>query len=783
MASTPARPYDRSRVDSVNSLLLRYGLAIVAVAVAVGVTLIIRRSTGSPTFFSLYVAIFVSIWFAGRGPGLLALVLASACLHFSFFASPDVMKLSSEELPTLAAFVLCGVTAAMLSAQRDRTEDTLRRAGQRLELAVQDRTAELHRTNEALRIQIAERKRMEDALRASEQRWHRVFDSSAIPMALADGDRRIVAVNSACERLLGYTPDEFMAMSALDFKYGDDRDVSARMLQELEQGVRREFQGELRFRRKDGSPIWVNVSVSYIPATETTPALFPAVIEDITQRKQAELERQRLASIVEQAGDFMGIADLAGTPIYLNEAGMRMVGLDLDALRTRRGTHYLFREDRPFMNQVVWPAIMKNGSWSGELRFRHFKTEAAVPILYDAFRIDDPETGRPANIGFVCRDITERKLAEAALRASEERWRSVFQTASVGIATSDANRRILSANPALQRMLGYTEAELQKLGWADLTHEDDEVLTAGWVTGLAQGREQAFQVEKRYRRKDGEFVWVSVNASYVPATEVSTDFFASVMVDITGRKCAEEALRQARDELARVARATTIGELGASIAHEINQPLAAIVASGNACRRWLENGQNLARAKESLNRIIADANRASEVVNRIRALTRRRAPEHLELAINDVVEEVLTFARNELQANDISIRRDLHRDVPRIMGDRVQLLQVILNLVMNGIDAMTAVEDRRRVLSVKSRLDDHGGLRVTVQDSGCGLDPQDADRIFTAFFTTKPEGMGMGLAISTSIIEAHGGRLWASPADPQGTAFHFTLPAAGGSGP
>jgi len=257
--------------------------------------------------------------------------------------------------------------------------------------------------------------------------------------------------------------------------------------------------------------------------------------------------------------------------------------------------------------------------------------------------------------------------------------------------------------------------------------------------------------------------------------------YIGILADVTDRRRAEQALRRAQAELARVARVTTVGELGASIAHEINQPLAAIVASGNACRRWLANGRDLTRAKESLDRIISDAHRAGEVIKRVRALTRNKAPEHVRLLVNDIVDDVLTFTQSELHARQILVRKEFCADAPAIMGDKVQLQQVLLNLVMNGIEAMAPVTDRRRELVIRCRPNDDGNLVVDVQDTGIGLDPNDAQRIFDPFYTTKPEGMGMGLSISMSIVEAHGGRLWASPATPYGTVFHFTVPAGSGS--
>jgi PAS domain S-box-containing protein len=549
----------RAPSESVAYLLLRYGFAIIAVAAALALTLIIRRGTGSATFFSFYVAIFVSIWFAGRGPGWLSFALSSLFLHYFFFATSGFVALSREETPTLLAFVLSGVTAAALSAQRSRAEEALRQAGQRLELTVQDRMAELKRTNEALLIEIADRKRVEEALRASEERWHRVFDSSAVPMALADGNRRIVAVNPACERLFGYSPEECMSMSALDFKYGDDPDFSTRMLQELEQGLRRDFQGELRFHRKDGTPIWVNVSVSYVPATEITPALFPAVIEDVTQRKQAEFDRRRLASIVELSGDMMGVMDLEGNPLYINEAGQKLVGLDLAELGTRRGSHFFFREDRPFMADVAWPIVLNKGSWSGEVRLRHFKTQQAIPVLCNAYRIDDPETGQATNTGIVCRDISERKRAERALYASEERWRRLFEASAAGIALANMDGRYIAANAAFLRMLGYTEAELKQRTALDITHVDERAVTERVIADFAGGARQEYHVEKRYLKKDGTPVWVDVTTAYVPASESMPPLMQAVVIDIDDRKRAEAALRASEERWRTVFETTSVG--------------------------------------------------------------------------------------------------------------------------------------------------------------------------------------------------------------------------------
>jgi len=247
------------------------------------------------------------------------------------------------------------------------------------------------------------------------------------------------------------------------------------------------------------------------------------------------------------------------------------------------------------------------------------------------------------------------------------------------------------------------------------------------------------------------------------------------------RKRAEDALRHARAELAHVTRIATLGEMSASIAHEINQPLAAVVNNASACLRWLA-AQNLEAARESATRVISDGHRAGEIIGRIRALTKKAPPQKDWLDINEIIREVIALAQSELQRNGVALETRLSDDVhylPLILADRIQLQQVILNLIMNAIEAMSGAGDGPRELLVRSGTAESQRVLVAVRDSGPGLDPKSLNRLFDAFYTTKPQGLGMGLAISRSIIDAHGGRLWAIANDDRGATFQFTLPTGG----
>jgi C4-dicarboxylate-specific signal transduction histidine kinase len=256
----------------------------------------------------------------------------------------------------------------------------------------------------------------------------------------------------------------------------------------------------------------------------------------------------------------------------------------------------------------------------------------------------------------------------------------------------------------------------------------------------------------------------------------------SLLEQIAEQKRTEEALQVTRTELARVVRITTIGELTASIAHEVNQPLAAVVANADACVAWLSHQTpNLVEARAAAERATQGATRASEVIVRIRSLINKATPEKARVQVNETIEEAVALADGQASRNNVSLLVELSPDLPVVLGDRIQLQQVILNLVMNGIEAMASVADRPRQLIIRSRMQDAAQVCVSVQDCGIGVRPEVMPRLFEPFFTSRSAGMGMGLPISRSIVEAHGGRLWAESTVSKGSVFQFTLPTAGGS--
>jgi PAS domain S-box-containing protein len=366
------------------------------------------------------------------------------------------------------------------------------------------------------------------------------------------------------------------------------------------------------------------------------------------------------------------------------------------------------------------------------------------------------------------------------LQEREAKIRRLVDSNIVGIVIWDIQGRMIDANQAFLDIVGYTREDLVSLRWTELTPAewrdvDDQAFAELNANGIVRPR------EKEYFRKDGSRVPVLVARAIF---EWNRDEGVAFVLDLTELKHVEGALRDTQANLAHIMRITTLGELAASIAHEVNQPLAAVVANAEATLRWLGRATpDLEAARRSVEWIINDGNRASEVIRRVRALATKTNPEKVTLDINDVVRETIPLVQRELVGHQVSLRMELAAALPMIMGDRVQLQQVIINLVMNGIEAMQSVIDRPREMEIRSSQDETQQVLVRVTDCGVGIQAGDADRLFKAFFTTKSSGMGMGLSICRSIIEGHGGKLWATANAPHGATFQFTLPANADAAP
>jgi PAS domain S-box-containing protein len=384
------------------------------------------------------------------------------------------------------------------------------------------------------------------------------------------------------------------------------------------------------------------------------------------------------------------------------------------------------------------------------------------------------------------------------LEEREAKIRRLVEANIIGIFIWNIEGQIIEANEAFLRMVQYTREDLAsgRVRWRDLTpaewREGDEKAVAE-----LKATRSARPLEKEYFRKDGSRVPVLIGAAMF---EESGNEGVAFVLDLGRQKRSEEALKRAQAELAHVTRVLTVGELTASIAHEISQPLAAIVTNGNAGLRWLNgDSPNLEETSQAIRRVIRDGQRAGEVVSRIRALFKKAPQVQEPLAINEVIDEVLALTQSEVNSNQVSLRTQFASDLPLIRGDRVQLQQAILNFILNAIQAMSGIADGPRelvILSEEASFSEIGSkpqnnqenasastecadVLITVRDSGIGFDPQHVDRLFSAFYTTKPQGLGIGLTISRSIIEAHGGRLWAKANVPRGAVFQFTLPVDG----
>jgi PAS domain S-box-containing protein len=536
-------------------------------------------------------------------------------------------------------------------------------------------------------------------------------------------------------------------------------------------------------RRKDGRLAWVAASWQPIYDARGARLGYRSSIRDIGERKKGEDALRRSEAYLEEAQRLSHTGswgfDLASnTYIYASEECFRIFELDMQQdWPTREAVSRLIHQkDWDRVNESFEKSVREKVDTSSEFRIvlpsgtvKHIQV-IRHPLLNDG-------GGVTTLVGTVV-DMTERKRAEEALRESEARFRIFIDHAADAFFMLDFEQRtIIDVNRCACESLGYTRDEL--IGMTPLVFNTTlDRATLDSIAERAAAGETVLFDRHWHRRKDGSLFPVEVQTSVF--WHDGGRCLLKVARDISDRLRAEEQrerLRQLEADLAHTNRVSLMGELTASIAHEVNQPLTGIVSNGSACLRWLAgDAPDLEEAREAARGIVRDGKRAGQVIARIRAMTKRTASPGEKLDLNETVQEVLALVGDQARRNSVRMRTQFADDVFPVLGDRVQLQQVMLNLVMNAIEAMSSVDGRARELVITTRNVHADQVQVSVEDSGTGLDPNTIQKIFDPFYTTKPSGMGMGLSISCSILKVHGGRLWATPNGGPGTTFHFTLP-------
>jgi PAS domain S-box-containing protein len=547
----------------------------------------------------------------------------------------------------------------------------------------------------------------------------------------------------------------------------------------------RPLETEARLRRADGE--YRLMLLRKVPLRDETGSIVKwyGSATDIEDRKRAEQElrqaEEHIRAILEYSPNWIFLKDTEGRYLLVNREIERVFCIGQAQIKGKTDSE-MFPPEQAAEYRANDLKVLRAGL-TMEFEETALLEDGPHTSIVHKFPLFDTH-GKIYATGGVATDITERKRAEEArrqaeaeLRESEGRFRLVADSAPVMIWMSGTDKLCTYFN---KPWLDFTGRSLDRElgnGWAEEVHPED--LRSCMVTYVqAFDRREAFRMVYRLRRHDGEFRWVLDIG--VPRFNQDRSFagYIGSCIDVTEQRRAEEQLRQAQADLARITRMAAMGELAAAIAHEVNQPLGAVVTNGNAALRWLAGQpRNLEEAREAIERTVREANRASDVIGRIRALLQKAPPQMERLDMNSVIREVLTLAGNELLRGGIAVQTELAPGIPNVLGDRVQLQQVLLNLILNAIEAMSTITDQPRELLITSAKHADGVL-IQVHDSGVGVDPEQADRILEPFFTTKHRGIGMGLSISRSIVEAHGGRLWFTPGSSHGVVFQFTVPKA-----
>jgi len=642
---------------------------------------------------------------------------------------------------------------------------------------------------------------------AGDQRFRLVVEAAPNAMVMIDRAGNIAMINTQAERLFGYSPAELVGQPV-------EMLVPERFRSHHPE-LRRAFFADPRPRpmgagrdlyglKKDGSEFPVEIGLNPIETDEGTMVL-SAIVIDIAARKAAELalreSEQRFRLVVEAAPNAVVMIDRAGKIVMVNTQAERLfgysraelVGQPVEMLVPER-----FRNHHPELRKTFFADPRPRPMGAGRDLYGLKKDGSEFPV---EIGLNPIETDEGTMVLSAIVDITARKAAALALRESEQRYSMLVDgVTDYAIYMLDPNGVVTNWNRGAQRIKGYRTEEIIGQHFSCFHTEEDRAANVPQQSLEIAARDGRYEAEAWRVRKDGSRFLANVVIDAIKDDSGQLIAFAKITRDVTERvqaarkleearislvqSRAEEALRRVQAELARVARVATLGELAASIAHEVNQPIAAVVTNAGAGLRWLAaQPPDLGEARQTFERIIKAGSRASDVIGRIRALVKKAPVLKDRLDINETILEVVALTRSEGERHRVSLQTQLAGDLPLIPGDRIQLQQVILNLIVNALEAVSGVGEGPRELLITSGKDAAKGVLVAVRDSGTGLDSVSLERVFEAFYTTKPDGMGMGLAISRSIIEAHGGRLWATPNVPRGAVFWFTLAVEDRSSP
>jgi len=631
-------------------------------------------------------------------------------------------------------------------------------------------------------VDIEDRKRGEESLRASELSWRQIVDNIPALVTTTSASGEVEFLNRQTLEYFGKTSEELKDWALIGAVHPDDlpRVVEARK-RSIEAG--QIYEVEHRCRRADGVYRWFQVRGLPVRDTDNQITAWYLLLTDIDDRKKAEEALQsserNLSLMISAIPTYIHVLRTDGSVLYVNQAVMDFFGITLaDAQKEDYRARFFHPEDVERLLEERRDALQRPIPYENEQRVLHKDGKYRWFLIRYTPLLDGQ--GRIDRWYAAATDIDDRKRAEAQVEQAYLRLAEAQRLSKTGSFITDLLTdehdwseeafRIFEFDPAVKVTFQMCR---------DRIHPEDlptfDAVIARAMTGVD------FEFGFRIVTSRGAVKHLR-GVTRVMGQSAGHPVFIGALQDVTESKLAEGALNSARSELAHVARVTALNALTASIAHEVNQPLSGIVTNASTCRRMLDaTPPNVEGARETARRIIRDGNRASDVVTRLRALFSKKEFTLEPLDLNEATEEVIALSLSDLQRNQVILRSALAEDLPPIIGDRVQLQQVILNLVRNASDAMAFVEDRPRELLIRTELDEGDQVRLTVKDVGVGFTPETAGKLFEAFYTTKKDGMGIGLSVSHSIIEAHHGRLWANVNDGPGVTFSFCIPCRSGT--